>query len=210
MKQRLFLLQSLWICLGILLTLWFGVRGNIEEIFFFDTDMTADRMFLSAIAGWTSIEFVWLLLFNFLLIRSWDEVVSNLTWAVIGFVIWFITNVLMDWQSTRLSYGNGIEMAAISAIAAVLLFLCPFSAWVGRWNDRSVPIDKMYWRQFGMYVIFPIWGLGWLRAITYQLDHVPITVGVMAGLLIYGWYLDRRFAACVKIEGSDKSDQVSS
>jgi hypothetical protein len=194
MKQRLFLLQSLWICLGILLTLLFGIR-NVAGLVLPDPEMpiSNERSFLTVLTWLTMLEFAWLLLFSCFFIRSLGDVVHNLTWAVIGFVVWFITNVLGDSSSAGLS-DNGLKDLYICAVAAVLIFLCPFPAWMGRFPDGS------YWRLLGIYLIFPVWDFGSM------LFPAVSTVSAMCGLVIYGWFLDRRFTACLKaLEDSDKS-----
>ena len=142
MKQRLFLLQSLWICLGMLLILLFGLR-NVLVLVLPDPEtpisnggllmlISDDRSFLGVLTWWSLLEFAWLLLFSCFFIRSLGDVVYNLTWAVIGFVVWFITNVLWDPAPEGLSDRNGYQNFYICAWAAALLFLCPFFTWMGR------------------------------------------------------------------------------
>jgi len=102
MKQRLFLLQSLWIFLGILLTLLFGLRKRSGPgPSWFRFTILRRQVFLIVVAWWASLEFVWLLLFSCFLIRSWGDVAFNLTMALIGFVVWFITHVLLDVESMQ-------------------------------------------------------------------------------------------------------------
>jgi hypothetical protein len=60
MKQRCFSLQSFWICLGILLTLWFGVSGNIGHVttlatLFPDLADVSETTTLSIGVGWLGL-----------------------------------------------------------------------------------------------------------------------------------------------------------